>query len=82
MTQDLNDQQIFRHNVLSLKKSNPSWTPAKIADEFQKYEVPPTLSRKALRLKIKRILDRGTIKDKPCSGRKRTVATKELSKKI
>ncbi|CAF1385316.1 unnamed protein product [Rotaria sordida] len=52
---------------------NPTWMASNIADEIQSYENPPSLRRDALRRKINRILQRGTMKDRSRCGAPRTV---------
>lgn len=75
-------EEQFRGLVLSLKQMNPTWMAANIADEMQSYEKPPPLHRDALRRKINRILQRGTIKNRSRCGAPRTVRTEQLKKTI
>ena len=82
MTDILTDEQEFRSLVLVLKKQNPSWGIARNATELQSYENTPELSRDALRRKINRALKRGTIKDKPGRGAKRTITTDRFKKNV
>jgi hypothetical protein len=65
MANDLSENEQFRCLVLQLKRRNPSWMPADIANELQSHEIPEKLNRNALRRKINRVLERGTIKNKP-----------------
>jgi hypothetical protein len=55
---------------------------ANIVDEIQSYENPPSLHRDALRRKINRILQRGTIKDRSRCVVPRTVRTEQLKKTV
>ncbi|CAF3056725.1 unnamed protein product [Rotaria socialis] len=75
-------EEQFRGLVLSLKEMNPTWMTSNIADEIQSYENPPPLSRDALRRKINRILQRGTIRDKLKRSPPRTVRTEQLKKAV
>ena len=75
-------EEQFRGLVVSMKKMNHTWRVANIADEVKSYEKPPSLHRHALRRKINRILERGTIKDKSRCGAPRTVRTEELKKEV
>ena len=80
MENDLSENEQFRCLVLQLKKRNPSWTPAAIANELQSHEIPEKLNRATWRRKINRVLERGTIKDTQGQGAKRTIVTKNLKK--
>lgn len=82
MADILTKEQEFRALVLALQKRNPSWSPSDIANELQSFENPETLSRRVLREKIRRALIRGSIKDKPGRGAKRTVVTKNFKKAV
>ncbi|CAF5040369.1 unnamed protein product [Rotaria socialis] len=75
-------EEQFRGLVLSLKEMNPTWMASNIADEIQSYENPPPLCRDALRRKINRILQRGTIRDKLKRSPPRTVRTEQLKKAV
>ncbi|CAF1042510.1 unnamed protein product [Rotaria sordida] len=61
---------------------NPMWMAADIADEIQSYENPLSLHHDALRRKISRILQRGTIKDRSRCGAPRTVRIEQLKKAV
>ncbi|CAF1445648.1 unnamed protein product, partial [Rotaria sordida] len=73
-------EEQFRELVLSMKEMNPTWMAADIADEIQSYENPLSLHHDALRRKISRILQRGTIKDRSRCGAPRTVRIEQLKK--
>ena len=78
MARDLTSEENFAAYVLELKKRNHSFTPAKIADKLQSDEVHSELNRAALRVKIWRILRRGTAKRKQRTGNVKTVRTELL----
>ena len=76
------DKIDFRTTVICLKRQNPSWNAPEIATFLQRSENPPSLSRDALRKKISIILKRGTVDDRPRSGRPITVATTNFKNKL
>ncbi|CAF1239863.1 unnamed protein product [Rotaria sordida] len=59
---------------------NPTWMAVNIVDELQSYENPPPLSRDAFTRKRNRILQRGTVKDRPKCGAPITVRTENFKK--
>jgi hypothetical protein len=75
-------EEQFRGLVLSLKEMNPTCMACDIANEVQSYENPRRLRRDVLRIKINRILQRGTMKDKTRCGAPRTVRTKQSKKTV
>ena len=81
MTSELTPDEKFATLVLELKRRNPSFTAANIADELESHEIPPTSTRAVLRKKISRILLRGTTKRKKRVGI-RTVRTQRFKKEV
>jgi activator of HSP90 ATPase len=67
---------------LSSKNLNPSWTTPQIATFIQQAENRPPLKRQQLVTKVRRILIRNTIDDRPRSGPPVTVSTTDVQQKV
>jgi hypothetical protein len=76
------DKKQFRTLVLSLKNLNPSWSASQIVTCIQQAENRSLLKRHQLVTKVRRILIRNTINDRPRSGRPVTISTTDFQQKV
>ncbi|CAF1104925.1 unnamed protein product [Rotaria sordida] len=71
----------LRTNILALHNLYPSWPNRRIASELQNSENPPSKPRYLILKIIKRTIERGTVEDRPRSGRKRTTRAAQFKQK-
>ncbi|CAF1262097.1 unnamed protein product [Rotaria sordida] len=72
----------LRTNILALHNLYPSWPNRRIASELQNSENPPSKPRYLILKIIKQTIERGTVEDRPRSGRKRTTRTAQFKQKV
>ena len=74
----INDKKEFRSFVLHLKNLNPSWKAKDISKFLRQSQNPPSYTtKKALWLKVSRILKRKQVNDLVRPGAPRTTTTTE-----
>ncbi len=76
------NNKTLRQTVLSIHGLNPSWKAARIAEFMLKSENPPKKKRDVLRKFISRTIERGTVEDKPRTGRPRQVRNKAFVRSV